>query len=640
MDLRNWRIGLRLGIGYGVILVLMLATVLLANSLNGASKRNLTGSMEAHLRKSSITSAMRVSLPEAESALREAALLADPETVAKAKEKLAAHLSRYSEAQTALAAAKLTALERQILEELAGAAHSFDEALRKVSSQTPAERGTVLPAASTEEFKKRIATMKSALERLTDQMEQEARTLSDASASADRERGLWLLVACASTLFVGALIAWRTTISITAPLQGAVSIAKRVAAGDLSSQPKVAGRDEVSELLHALKSMNDSLFKIVSEVRRSSDSIGIAAKEIAMGNADLSSRTETQAGSLEETSSSMQDMAAAVKRNADSTESANRLVLSSSEVAAKGSAVVRNVVDMMEVIKKSSQQMSDTITVIDNIAFQTNILALNAAVEAAHSGEEGRGFAVVAAEVRNLAQRSATAATEIKALINDTVEKIDMGGKLAVDAGNAIQEIVSSVNGVANIIGEIAGASREQNTGIQEVNQAVGQMDAMTQQNAALVEEASAAAESLKVQTVALANSVSVFRLDNNQDEAVAMVKRAAELLRTSGRKEALAAFSRPDPQFRNRDLYINAIDLQGNVLAHGDNAKLVGKNMLDVKDADGKLFIKQFVEAATTKGSGWIDYRWLNPVTGIIEEKTTYIENANGIVLGCGIYK
>jgi methyl-accepting chemotaxis protein len=239
----------------------------------------------------------------------------------------------------------------------------------------------------------------------------------------------------------------------------------------------------------------------------------VASDEIASGNADLSSRTESQASSLEETASSMEELTTTVKQNADNARQANQLVVSASDFATKGGDVVGHVVDTMGSIKESSRKIVDIIGVIDGIAFQTNILALNAAVEAARAGEQGRGFAVVAAEVRNLAQRSANAAKEIKSLISDSVEKVDAGGKLVDEAGKTMEEIVTSVKHVADIMGEITAASQEQSSGIEEVNRAIAQMDEMTQQNAALVEEAAAAAESMQEQAAALAQAVAVFKL-------------------------------------------------------------------------------------------------------------------------------
>ena len=269
--------------------------------------------------------------------------------------------------------------------------------------------------------------------------------------------------------------------------------------------------------MRALKDMNVSLLGIVSDVRSSTETIASASSQIAAGNLNLSSRTEEQASSLEETASSMEELTSTVKQNAENAHLANRLAASASEVASKGGAVVSQVVQTMESINESANKIVDIIGVIDGIAFQTNILALNAAVEAARAGEQGRGFAVVAAEVRNLAQRSATAAKEIKALISNSVEKVDLGAKLVDQAGVTMNEIVTSVKRVTDIIGEITSASQEQTAGIEQINQAICQMDMTTQQNAALVEEAAAAAASMQDQTVNLTRAVSMFNLSSPQ---------------------------------------------------------------------------------------------------------------------------
>ncbi|SNS86553.1 methyl-accepting chemotaxis protein [Noviherbaspirillum humi] len=323
---------------------------------------------------------------------------------------------------------------------------------------------------------------------------------------------------------LAALLAFWLARNITGPLREAVALAKQVAQGDLTARLEVKSKDETGELLASFKEMNESLVRVVSQVRSGTDTIATASTQIASGNQDLSSRTEEQASSLEETASSMEELTSTVKQNADNARQANALASSASDVAIRGGAVVSKVVDTMGSINESAKKIVDIIGVIDGIAFQTNILALNAAVEAARAGEQGRGFAVVASEVRSLAQRSANAAKEIKALINDSVEKVEVGSQLVDEAGNTMEEVVSSVKRVSDIIGEIAAASDEQRAGIEQVNQAITQMDQVTQQNAALVEQAAAAAESLQEQAGSLSRVVSVFKLDASQ---AAMIKPA-----------------------------------------------------------------------------------------------------------------
>jgi methyl-accepting chemotaxis protein len=327
----------------------------------------------------------------------------------------------------------------------------------------------------------------------------------------------FLIVLGLAAVALGAALAWILSSTITRPLNSAVSIARSVAAGDLNTRIEVRSRDETGQLIQALKDMNESLAKIVGEVRSGTDTIATASSQIASGNHDLSSRTEEQASSLEETASSMEELTSTVRQNADNARQANRLAVSASDVAVKGGRAVAQVVDTMTSINESSKKIVDIIGVIDGIAFQTNILALNAAVEAARAVEQGRGFAVVAAEVRNLAHRSAAAAKEIKTLIGDSVERVDLGSRLVDQAGATMAEVVDSVKRVTDIMAEILAATQEQSAGIEQVNQAIAQMDQATQQNAALVEEAAAASESMQNQAARLADTVSVFKLDARQ---------------------------------------------------------------------------------------------------------------------------
>ena len=325
---------------------------------------------------------------------------------------------------------------------------------------------------------------------------------------------LSLSVAAAAIAIALAMLISR---SISRPIAEAVKVAQRVAAGDLSVTIDARGNDETGLLLRALKEMNDNLQGIVARVRHGTDAIAHGSREIASGNMDLSSRTEQQASSLEETASSMEELTSTVKQNGENARQANQMAQSASSVASKGGQVVAEVITTMDSINASSKKIADIIGVIDGIAFQTNILALNAAVEAARAGEQGRGFAVVATEVRNLAHRSASAAKEIKILIDDSVHQVNLGSSLVNQAGSTMEEIVSSVRRVTDIMAEITSASNEQEAGIEQINQAITEMDAVTQQNAALVEEAAAASEALQDQAGILAEAVSVFKLDGTQ---------------------------------------------------------------------------------------------------------------------------
>ncbi|MEM8511713.1 methyl-accepting chemotaxis protein [Massilia sp. MP_M2] len=339
------------------------------------------------------------------------------------------------------------------------------------------------------------------------------KTANDHIEVLDRSARRSLIVLALVALVVSIVLGVMLARSITTPLRRAVALARQVAAGDLTTDIRAESRDEVGDLLDALSSMSTNLRKTVTEVRAGTENIVTASRQISTGNMDLSSRTEQQAGSLEETASSMEELTSTVRQNADNAREANVLAKNASQIAAHGGQVVSQVVSTMASINASSKKIGDIIAVIDGIAFQTNILALNAAVEAARAGEQGRGFAVVASEVRNLAQRSAAAAKEIRGLISDSVTKVDAGERLVGEAGATMQEIVQGIGRVTDIMADIASASAEQSTGIEQVNEAITQMDGMTQQNAALVEEAAAASAALQEQATTLAQLVSVFNL-------------------------------------------------------------------------------------------------------------------------------
>lgn len=343
--------------------------------------------------------------------------------------------------------------------------------------------------------------------------------IAQAAASSERATSLSLL---AMVLGVGAAIVAGVVVSrsIVRPIDHAVKVAQAVASGDLRTRIDVTSNDETGQMLDALKTMNTSLAGIVAKVRSGTETISVASGEIAQGNLDLSSRTEQQASALEETAASMEELTSTVKQNAENTREAKQLAANACHIALKGGDVVERAVGTMASITESSKQIADIIGVIEGIAFQTNILALNAAVEAARAGEQGRGFAVVASEVRNLAQRSATAAKEIKTLIGASSERVEAGSTLVNEAGATMTEIVASVQRVMQVMTEISASTSEQGAGIDQVNHAVAEMDSAVQQNAALVEETAAAAQALSEQTIALNEVVSVFKLDGNTHAA------------------------------------------------------------------------------------------------------------------------
>jgi methyl-accepting chemotaxis protein len=343
----------------------------------------------------------------------------------------------------------------------------------------------------------------------------EEEAAKDASAHATTATRLAILIMLLAS--AGGLIAViRLTRPISASLKTAADIANKVTQGNLATPIHVTGADEIAELMAALAAMQTQLVGVVASVRQGSESVATASAEIAQGNQDLSNRTESQASALEQTAASMEELSSTVKQNADNARQANQLAMSASTVAVQGGEVVAQVVDTMKGINDASRKISDIISVIDGIAFQTNILALNAAVEAARAGDQGRGFAVVASEVRSLAGRSAEAAMEIKTLINDSVSRVEQGTTLVDQAGLTMTNVVNSIKRVTDIVGEISSASNEQSLGVSQVGQAVTQMDQVTQQNAALVEEMAAAAGSLKSQAQELVHTVAVFKLGAN----------------------------------------------------------------------------------------------------------------------------
>jgi methyl-accepting chemotaxis protein len=509
----------------------MLISVLVAGSLSSESSRQklIEGLLRANA-KAALASTMKSAVLEGGIAMRNIGLQSNSVAMQKAEAKTQVQRKRFAKAHDELVLLGLSGVEKKMVDDIVALDKKTEAPLQdaiKMVQEYRTEAAAAVIATSIDALNQQAVVD---IDKLVELQQAAVRaTLDDAAAAGARLLYLFVAMGLAA-LVAGIFLAWVLTRSITHPLRDAVSVARQVAAGELTSRVEVAGKDEISELLQSLKDMNESLLTIVSEVRGGTAAMATASDEIATGNADLSSRTESQASALEQTASSMEELTTAVKQNADNAHQADLLVISASDFAVKGGQVVGQVVNTMGSITESSRKIVDIISVIDGIAFQTNILALNAAVEAARAGEQGRGFAVVAAEVRSLAQRSASAAKEIKSLIENSVEKVGVGSKLVDEAGNTMNEIVSSVERVATIMKEITAASREQSTGIEEVNRAITHMDEMTQQNAALVEQAAAAAESMREQSAKLAQTVSVFKLQSGTE--IATVKKGA--VRTS----------------------------------------------------------------------------------------------------------
>jgi methyl-accepting chemotaxis protein len=417
-----------------------------------------------------------------------------------------------SEARKSLdrASAADAAIKTKMTESFAAAVSTTESSLKLVEEKILQAQALDFPVAdyfgaTTRTIDAQFALINTAMDALAADLQRNAQRAQN--------RILFVLALLTSLGGVAGAIMWVTARSVSSSMAQAIHLADAVAAGDLTTRVQASGADEASQLLRALARMSDQLTQVVGNVRQNADSVATASAQIAQGNADLSQRTEEQASALQQTAASMEELGATVRQNADNAQQANQLAMGASQVATKGGEVVGQVVETMRAINDSSKRISDIIGVIDGIAFQTNILALNAAVEAARAGEQGRGFAVVAGEVRSLAQRSAEAAKEIKSLIASSVERVDQGTSLVDEAGVTMNEIVGSIKRVTDIMGEISAASKEQSSGVAQVGQAMTQMDQNTQQNAALVEQSAAAAQSLSGQAQQLVNAVAGFKL-------------------------------------------------------------------------------------------------------------------------------
>jgi methyl-accepting chemotaxis protein len=519
MNLSNMKVGTRLGLGFALVLLLLVAVTVLGLVRMAQIQDRLTHVVSVNNVSTRLVIDMRNNVSERVASLRVLTLMAEPSDMEPELERFKQQTAKYDDAQKKLDAkfgADGSEHEKALLATIKESEALAMPAIAKAAQLYLANNAMDATRVMIKEVRPVQKKWMEALDQLAAlEDKQNAQSQTDAEANFDSARNfmLGLLVLAVALGVAAAVVISRSLIKQLGGEPGyAARVAGSIAEGDLAVAIDTSGNKRGS-LLVEMKEMRDSLVDIVGQVRRGTETIGTASREIAAGNIDLSSRTELQASSLEKTASAMEVLTSTVKQNADNARAANQLAATASDVARKGGDVVAQVVDTMGSINTSAKKIVDIIGVIDGIAFQTNILALNAAVEAARAGEQGRGFAVVASEVRNLAQRSAAAAKEIKNLIGDSVDKVDRGSKLVGQAGVTMDEVVASVKRVTDIMSEIANASAEQSAGIEQVNLSIIEMDSMTQQNAALVEEAAAAAQSLQDQAGELARVVSIFKL-------------------------------------------------------------------------------------------------------------------------------
>ncbi len=515
MAFSDLKIRTRILAGFSVLILGSVFMALYASAQFGATSRTLTDIVESHIDKISLTKGLQDNVNLVARGVRNIALLTDPEKQQWEKQRI----DKASAANTELFN-KLAATQNEPAEQAALDAAKAARALYLPLIHKAIELGT------TGEYTAAVVLMMGDLRKVQNDYLDKLQKYVDLEINLAKEQAIreqkdakttsWVLMAAALvSAVVGLMVGVYVSRSVTQPIGEAVMVAQAVAKGDLTVHVRAHSQDEAGQLLQALHDMNQNLQRMVGKVRMSSDSIVTGATQVAAGSMDLSQRTEAQAANLEQTAASLEELTSTVTQTSDTSRQANQLAHQASQAAMRGGEVVGKVVQTMSDITHSSHKMSEIIGVIDGIAFQTNILALNAAVEAARAGEAGRGFAVVAGEVRSLAQRSAEAAREIKALIQGSIGNVEAGSELVAQAGQSMEDIVSQVSRVTDLINEMSSATQEQTGGIQQINTAVSQMDQMTQQNAALVEESSAAAASLQSQATELTQAVSVFKTDD-----------------------------------------------------------------------------------------------------------------------------
>jgi methyl-accepting chemotaxis protein len=641
----NIKVRTRLALGFGALLVLMFLVVGVAFIALRDTGFEAALTAKRDLALVAAANSMQAVQLEQSVAIRDFVVQEDLSGDQAAREAIARSTQAYEVAATLLAE-QATVMKDEYLQQLATKAK---EAQAPISNKTR----EVMALTENGEYKRARAlvfkellpmqkTVMGNLATLASVTTELAKGRAD-QAEAESVRALKIIAGTlAAALVLGVLGTIWLARGITHPLAGALAVTERVAAGDLTGRIDVGAEDETGRLLAALERMQHSLHDMATGIRDGARVVSSASEEIARGNSDLSSRTEGQASSLEQIAASIEELTGTVKQNAESAKSASALATKAAAEAVGGGAIVERVVKTMDSIEASSKKMADIVGVIDGIAFQTNLLALNAAVEAARAGEQGRGFGVVATEVRALAQRSATAAKEIKSLIGGSVGEVEAGAKLADEAGAAITRIIQAAEQVSRLVADISTGSQEQRAGIEQISGAIGNMEQGTQRNAALVEETHATTQQLLDQARALVGLVDRFKLDraDEREQAIAMVKSAVKHIQAEGAERAFADFQDPSGAFQSGELYLIVFDQRGTMQMHARKPELRGRDELDVTDADGKFQTREIIDVATRRGSGWVDYRWLNPRTGQTEPKSTYVELSGEYIVGCGIYR